>query len=117
MTGQSDYLVATLVYLGAALCALGALFWWLRRRWSPLWRWVLLLAGAALLMTPAYPYEGVNTFAPALVVAAFQLLTAGPEAAAHAVRPLAAALGLAMLLTLLLYFTVLRRARHAPGDH
>ena len=100
MTGQSDYLVATLVYLGSALCALGALFWWLRRRWSP-----------------AYPYEGVDTFAPALVVAAFQMLTAGPEAAAHAVRPLAAALGLAMLLTLLLYFTVLRRARHAPGDH
>ena len=107
MTGQSDYLVATLVYLGSALCALGALFWWLRRRWSPLWRWLLLLAGAALLMTPAYPYEGVNTFATALVVEAFQMMTARPVAA----------LGLALLLTLLLYFTVLRRARHAPGDH
>ena len=112
MTEQPDYLIATLVYLGTALLALVAMFWWLRRAW----RWLLLLAGAALLMTPAYPYEGVDTFAPALIVAAFQLLTAGPEAAAHAVRPLVAALGLALVVTLLLRITVLRRARHAPGD-
>ena len=117
MTEQPDYLVATLVYLGTALLALVAMFWWLRRIWSPAWRWLLLLAGGALLITPAYPYEGVDTFAPALIVAAFQLLTAGPDAAAHAVRPLFAALGLALVMTLLLRITVLRRARHAPGDH
>lgn len=53
--------------------------------------------------------------APALVVAAFQLLTAGPEAAEHALRPLAVALATALVLTLLLRFTFLRQPRAATG--
>ncbi|MDP4918036.1 MAG: hypothetical protein NWR12_09970 [Haliea sp.] len=117
MTGQPDIIFATVLYLGASLLSLLTMFWWFRRLISPAWRWLLLLIGMALLMTPAYPYEGVSTFAPALVVVAFQMLTNGPEAAAHAIRPLVAALGLAFGLALLLKLTVLRRARRTPSDH
>lgn len=113
MLQDQSYLIAMGVYLGAALLAVGALFLWLRRSWTPVWRWLLLLTGLALLLTPAYPYEGVDTLAPALIVAAFQFLTAGPEAAQHALRPLAAALVFALLLTLLLRITVLRKPRGA----
>ena len=114
-TLDQAYLTAMAVYAGAALLALAALFLWLRHSWTPVWRWLLLLTGLALLLTPAYPYEGVDTLAPALIVAAFQFLTAGPEAAQHALRPLAAALTLALVLTLLLRITVLRKPRGAAG--
>lgn len=114
-TLDQGYLIAIAVYAGSALLALGALFLWLRHSWTPVWRWLLLLTGLALLLTPAYPYQGVDTLAPALIVAAFQFLTAGPEAAQHAVRPLAAALTLALVLTLLLRITVLRKPRVATG--
>ncbi len=113
MPQDQSYLLALAVYAGSALLALGALFYWLRRSWRPIWRWLLLLTGLALLLTPAYPYAGVDTLAPALVVAAFQLLTAGPEAAQHALRPLAAALVVALVLTLLLRITFLRKPRVA----
>lgn len=114
-TLDEGYLLAMAVYAGSALLALGAMFLWLRHSWTPVWRWLLLLTGLALLLTPAYPYEGVDTLAPALIVAAFQFLTAGPEAAQHALRPLAAALTLALVLTLLLRITVLRQPRGAAG--
>lgn len=114
-TPDQTYLIAMAVYAGSALLALGALFLWLRASWPPVWRWLLLLTGLALLLTPAYPYQGVDTLAPALIVAAFQFLTAGPEAAQHALRPLAAALTLALVLTLLLRITVLRKPRVATG--
>ena len=109
MIQDRRYFIALAVYLGSALLALCCLFWWLRRSWQPVWRWLLLLTGLALLLTPAYPYEGVDTLAPALVVAGFQILTAGPEAAQHALRPLGAALGAALVLTLLLRILFLRR--------
>lgn len=115
MAPDQSYLIALAIYAGSALLALGALFYWLRHSWRPVWRWLLLLTGVALLLTPAYPYAGVDTMAPALVVAAFQLLTAGPEAAEHALRPLAVALATALVLTLLLRFTFLRQPRAATG--
>ncbi len=115
MATDQSYFIALAIYCGSAVLALAALFFWLRRSWRPVWRWLLLLTGLALLLTPAYPYEGVDTLAPALIVAAFQLLTAGPEAAQHALRPLAAALALALVLTLLLRIVFLRRPRVATG--
>ena len=69
----------------------------------------MVLLVAALLLTPAYPREGVTTLAPALVVAAFQMLTEGPDAAEHALRPLAMMCGLALGLSALLGLTVFRR--------
>lgn len=115
MLEDQGYLTALAVYSGSAVLAVGALFLWLRRSWRPVWRWLLLFTGLALLLTPAYPYEGVDTLAPALIVATFQLLTAGPEAAQHALRPLAVAVALALLLTLLLRIFVLRKPRVATG--
>lgn len=116
MAGESGYLVAMLVYLGSALAALLVMGWWLRHSWRPVWICLLVLVGAALLLTPAYPHEGVTTFAPALVVAAFQLLTAGPEAAQHAFRPLVFALGLAVFVSLFLWLVLLRSGRKNPAE-
>ena len=79
MLTEASYHTAIYAYTGAALVALLSLVWWLRRSWSRAWRLLLLLAGAALLLTPAYPQEGVDTLAPALVVAAFQILTDGVD--------------------------------------
>ena len=108
MLSEASYSAALMAYTGSALCALLLMAWWLRRRWSTGWVLFLFLGGSALLLTPAYPEEGVDTLAPALVVATFQMLTDGVEAAQHALRPLLFMLGLALLLTLLLRFTVFR---------
>jgi hypothetical protein len=105
---DSAYHIAMTLYITAALAALLITLWWLRHSWRPVWLCLLALGGAALLLTPAYPYEGVSTLAPALVVAAFALLTAGVDAAAHALRPLAVTLALAGLLTVLLRLSLLR---------
>lgn len=111
MLTEVSYHTAIYVYTGSALLALLFMVWWLRRSWGRGWRLLLLLAGAALLLTPAYPQEGVDTLAPALVVAAFQILTDGVDSAMHALRPLAAMLALALVLTLLLRFTLFRGSR------
>lgn len=116
MLNEHDYHVALAVYLGAAILALLVTAWWLRKSWRPAWIGALVLFGAALLLTPAYPEAGISTMAPALIVAAFQWLTVDLDAARHALRPLAAALGAALVLSLLLGLTVLRhRPRRAPA--
>ena len=71
--------------------------------------WLVLVA-AALLLTPAFPREGVTTMAPALIVAGFQWATEGMEGALHALRPLALSLTVAVALALLLRLTIFRRA-------
>jgi hypothetical protein len=100
MLTASGYLGGLIIYCGAALLAL-LLFnlWFLRgARWGT--RCLLVFPLAALLLTPAYYEAGADTLAPALVVAAFQWLSHGPEAAAHATRPLlvftAVALGIGL---------------------
>ncbi|MFT6286106.1 MAG: hypothetical protein ACJA09_000845 [Alcanivorax sp.] len=108
MLDASSYLTAMNLYCGAACAAILLLLWWLRRSWRPAWLAFAALVAAALLLTPAFPQEGVSTLAPALIVAAFQILTHGPEAAEHAVRPLTFMLGLAVVVALLLRFTVFR---------
>lgn len=116
MLSEDSYLTALYVYAGAASALLLCLVWWLRRR-GPGWVALLVLLAAALLLTPAYPKEGVATLAPALIVAGFQLLTDGYEAAAHALRPLGFMCGLAVVLALLLRLTVFRRrARPAQAS-
>jgi hypothetical protein len=105
---ENSYLAAVCIYVGAALLMLSCLTWWLRRRWRAGWIALLVLVGAALLLTPAYPREGVGTLAPALVVAGFQFFTAGFTAAEHALRPLAATSAAAVGLAVLLRLTLLR---------
>jgi hypothetical protein len=110
---EESYHLALAAYTGAAVLALLLMAWWLRRTWRPAWIALLVLVGAALLLTPAYPEESVTTMAPALVVAAFQWLTVDSAAAMHAVRPLGFMVGVALVLSLLLGLTVLRH-RPAP---
>jgi hypothetical protein len=92
MLTSSSYLLAMASYLGAGLLALLLLAWWLRAR--PLLACWLFFSGAAVLLLPAYPEPGMETLAPALVVAAFQLGTGGVDDAMHALRPL----GLTLLI-------------------
>jgi hypothetical protein len=108
---ESSYITAIAIYIGAACAVLLCLGWWLARHWRPAWVALVVLLGAALLFTPAHPEAGISTMAPALVVAVFQMLTAGPEAAEHALRPLAVMSGFAVGLTVLLRVTVFRRRR------
>lgn len=115
MLSESSYLAAIYVYTGSAGVFLLFLIWWMRRRSAGVTALLVLLC-AALLLTPAYPREGVATLAPALVVAGFQLFTEGYEAAQHALRPLGFMCGLAVLLALLLRLTLFRRRREPTAE-
>ena len=53
--------------------------------------------------------------APALIVATFELLLNGPEAAQHALKPLSVACGLALVLAVLLRLTVMRPRKPVPA--
>lgn len=116
MLTENSYLTAIYVYVGAAVLMLLCLAWWLRRRWRAGWIALTVLLGAALLLTPAYPREGVQTLAPALVVAAFRFFTEGLPAAEHALRPLAATSAAAVVLALLLRLTVFRPRRRPEAE-
>lgn len=115
MLSESSYMTALYVYIGAALATMLYLGWWLSRHWrgGTVVLWVLL--AGALLLTPAYPREGVETLAPALIVAAFQLMTEGLDGAMHALRPLAVMCAAAVTLALLLRLSVFRNSGNEPG--
>lgn len=108
MLDPNSYLIAVSVYVGAAVLAVLCLLWWLWKRIGPLWTLLIALSAAALLLTPAYPKPGVETMAPALIVAAFQVFTDGLESAMHALRPLAVILAAAWVLAILLRLLVFR---------
>ena len=65
--------------------------------------------GNAFRYTPAYPKEGVETMAPALVVFGFQFMTLGMEGAVHALRPLQFMCIAAVLVTVLMWMLLFRR--------
>lgn len=115
MLSEASYMTAIYAYVGAACAILLIFALWLGRRWRPAWATLVVLLLAALLLTPAYPKDGVDTMAPALIVAAFQLLTYGYEAALHALRPLGFMSALAVGLTVLLRLTIFRRRRANPA--
>ena len=108
MLSESSYMTALYVYIGAALAAMLYLAWWLSRHWRASTVALFVLLAGALLLTPAYPKEGVETLAPALVVAAFQFLTEGLDGAMHALRPLAFMCAAAVVLALLLRLSIFR---------
>ena len=72
-----------------------------------------ILVMAALLLTPAHPNAEAATYAPALIVAVFESLTHGPEAAVHAFKPLVAMLAFALVLAILLQLALFRRRSRA----
>lgn len=98
MLTETGYTLGLGTYLGAGtLLALGSSRWLLPRSASIIGG-TLLGVLLALLLTPALPRPGMDSFAPALVVALFQWFTAGPEAAAHALRPLGVAVAVGAAL-------------------
>ena len=115
MLSESSYLTALYCYVGAGCAALAYLGWWLSRHWSAGWVALVVLLSAAVLLTPAHPNAEVTTFAPALVVAVFEGLTYGAEAAQHAFRPLAFMVALALVLAIALRLLVFRRPSSAAA--
>ncbi|MEZ5502592.1 MAG: hypothetical protein R3E50_07975 [Halioglobus sp.] len=114
MLNEHSYLTAVYIYVGAASVLLAYIGWWLSRHWRPAWIALAVLLLAALLLTPAYPKAGVTTMAPALIVAVFQVATAGPEAASHALRPLIFMCGVAVVAALMLKVIFFRQHSHPP---
>lgn len=111
MLNDSSYLMAIYIYVGSALVFIAYIGWWLGRHWRAGWVTLVVLLMAALLLTPAYPKAGVHTMAPALIVAAFQIMTTGIQGAAHALRPLVFMSAGAVIVALLLGMTVWRRRK------
>ena len=108
MLSESSYLTAIYTYVGSAAIMLVYLAWWLGRHWRPGWVALAVLLAAALLLTPAFPRTDVDTMAPALIVAGFQLLTDGYAAAEHALRPLGFMSAIAVVLAFILWLLFLR---------
>lgn len=88
MLTETAYLVALIMYALSALLAVALMNFWLLRSWPLGFKILLTLPVLALLLTPAFIQPEADTFAPAVVVVAFQWLSQGQEAAAHALRPL-----------------------------
>ena len=109
MLNDSSYFTAICIYVGSAAILIMYIGWWLGRHWRAGWVTLVVLLTGALLLTPAFPRAGVQTMAPALIVAAFQYMTAGVEGARHALRPLIFMSGAAVFIALLLTLTIFRR--------
>ncbi|MEH6593323.1 MAG: hypothetical protein V7746_23840 [Halioglobus sp.] len=109
MLSESSYLTAIYSYAGASVAILLYMAWWLSRHWRAGWVAFTVLVLAALLLTPAHPNADIQTFAPALIVAVFETLTHGPEAAEHAFKPLSIMLMIATVLAIVLRLTIFRR--------
>lgn len=88
MLTETAYLSALIVYTLSALLAVALMNFWLLRSWSLGFKIFLSLPVLSLLLTPAFIQPEADTFAPAVVVVAFQWLSQGQEAAVHALRPL-----------------------------
>lgn len=117
MLSESSYHTAISIYAGSAGILLLYLGWWLSRHLRAGFVALLVLPLAALLLTPAYPRAGVETMAPALIVAVFQYFTQGQEAAAHAVRPLVFMTGVALVIAVLIVIIgFLRGTRSKRGS-
>ena len=116
MLSESSYLTAIYIYVGSAIALLIYLTWVLSRYWRKAWVALVVLISAALLLTPAHPDAEISTFAPALIVAVFEGLINGPEAAEHAIKPLSYLLAFALLLSLLLRITLFRTPQLPSGN-
>lgn len=108
MLSEESYLSGIYAYVGAASIVLIYMAWWLNRYWRASWVALVVLLLAALLLTPTNAGENITTFAPALIVAVFEALVHGPDAARPALRPLLAMMGLAAGIALILRLTVFR---------
>jgi len=108
MLDEGSYTAAIYTYIGAACVVLVYMTWWLSRHWRAAWVSFTVLILSALLLTPASSAGQSASLAPAVIVAAFEGLMHGPEAALPALKPLMVMLGLAVGIALLLGCTVFR---------
>ncbi len=117
MLSPESYQTAWLFYAGATMGAILILYLWVGSRLSHGVRLALALILAALALTPAHPGADTQTWAPAIFVVFFELLTTGTEAAARPLRSLLIAQGMALALCLLgwVLFRSLRRSPD-PAD-
>jgi len=97
-------MTAWIIYALATAGALVLLYLWLRSSLGGTARFTLLLTLAAMALTPAHPETGVTTWAPAIFVAGFDLLTQGPESAPRALVPILIMVALALVVGLVLTF-------------
>ena len=73
------------------------------RNWlSPVLKAPCFLIFLGIFLVPAYPGDGIETMAPALVVAVFQFFIFGFDAASHAIRPLGLALFFSCFVSVIL---------------
>ena len=109
MLTTDSYMTAWIIYALATAGALLVLNFWLHNSLSGIARFTLLLTLAVMALTPAHPEAGVTTWAPAIFVTGFDLLTLGPESAMRALRPIlmmvALTLGVGLVLILLRWKT------------
>ena len=102
MLTDASYLYAISTYLlsGFLLAFLLAYF---SRNWlTPSLKAPCFLIFLGIFLVPAYPGDGIETMAPALVVAAFLAFTYDFDTASHAVRPLGLGLFFSCFISLLL---------------
>ncbi|WP_439101697.1 hypothetical protein [Congregibacter sp.] len=119
MLTESAYITALILYTLSAVIAVVLMNVWLLRSRSLAVKLVVSLPVLAFLLTPALIQPEADTFAPALIVLAFQWLSLGKEAAEHALRPLLLFTGLSFGLGLILALVALFRSRGSsrdPGD-
>jgi hypothetical protein len=100
---SDSYMTAWLVYVIATVTGLLILNAWLRSGLSAVPRWTLLLALAALSLTPAPPEPGATTWAPAILVTGFDLLTLGADSAVRALRPILIMVSLVLAMGAIAY--------------
>ena len=100
MLTEESYQLAWGIYLAAALGILLLLRHWMQAHISAGWLVTLLLLLAALMLTPAPAASDSESYAPAWLVATFDLLTHGSQSLMRAAEPLLAMLLLAIALGL-----------------
>jgi hypothetical protein len=96
-----SYELAWMAYGAATLGALLILYLWFGGVMSRGLRLSLVLMLGALALTPAHPAPDVQSWAPAIVVAGFELLTSGVDAALRPLRSVLAAEAIVVALCLL----------------
>ena len=114
MLSHSAYIYAITFYLSSGLVCLSIIFLLCRRYITKNLRLPFFLILLVIILTPAYPREGVDTMAPALVVLAFRAATLGLDSAHHAIRPLLYGVSFVILSSILiasmrLIFKLLRK--------
>ena len=102
MLTTDSYMIAWSIYALATVGGLFLLDLWLRKHLGRVARFTVLLTLAVMALTPAHPDTGVTTWAPAILVGGFELLTHGPASAIRALLPILMMVTLALVVGLVL---------------